>query len=138
MSGAGRAAKSLEAWFVHLAQKEGGSYEKESAQMTNIPLRPWETPSRIQLVLAREELDLLLQWFKHRVALMKCLAYVGQHHENAFKDLVVGEGGTYEKASLLMDQISAFPVAVRQSLVDQLVIAERVLQNDAEYKSPRS
>jgi hypothetical protein len=106
--------------------------------MTNIPLRPWEVPNRIQLVLAREELDLLLRWFKHRVALMKCLAYVGQHHENAFKDLVVGECGTYEKASLLMDQISAFPQAVRQSLVDQLVIAERALEADVQYKSPTS
>jgi hypothetical protein len=106
--------------------------------MNNIPLRQWEVPSRIQLVLAREELDLLLHWFKHRVALMKCLAYVGQRHEHAFKDLVFGECGTYENASVLMDQISAFPVAVRQSLVDQLVIAERVLQNDHGYKSPKT
>ncbi len=106
--------------------------------MTNIPLRQWETPSRIQLVLAREELDLLLHWFKHRVALMRCLAYVGQHHEHAFKDLVFGECGTYENASVLMDRISAFPEAIRQSLVDELVIAERVLQEDKEYKSPKT
>jgi hypothetical protein len=106
--------------------------------MANIPLREWETPNRIQLVLAREELDLLLRWFKHRIVLMQCLAYIGEHHESAFKDLMLGERGTYVNASVLMDQISAFPEAVRDSLVNQLVIAERALEDDNEYESPKS